>query len=1472
MKKLRFVSGVIASALAALFVISSCVKEETSVSAQLKQKGDVLYRFEATPDNGLTKAYAEITGNGYSGGDVTWEEGDQVAVCNGKNVVVFDFMGYNSSGRAEFRSMDGIQYKYDCGLVMVYPASLVASPSDWTLSGSTINVVVNLPKTQPFASNQKCAYAPMIAHVGKDDIEKYKVNKVYFKNMCGLLGIKITGDVDKQQSSSQGLNSIVFSTTQKCSGKGTISVAQNNSGSTFNPVITMNSTGSYDNVTLDFSSVNSNPSETSGQWYYFYLPAGTYSAPTLAVNFKKANANMVDRVVNSDLTIVRNVLSHGNNFFQTLFGGGGATGSAVGTESNPYLIRDLDDLLELSAKVNGFNATYLSSTSSAAEASPSATGVTYSTDGKYYKLVNNLTLTSAFLSQFKPIGTSANPFKGTFDGNGKTITGFTYTSTTDGAGFFGYVNGGTIKNLTLSNVNLTSSAKYVGAFAGSMTNNSSLIGCTLTAGGSSGTSRVKQTGAESEGTGGLVGYIHTCTVSDCETRGGMTAANTITVESASEQVGGVVGRSIKGYISNTATTKRSASVSVSGTSRVGGVVGHQNAGYIRCNKDGQTDGLCVNQATVTGSGNYVGGIVGSINTQAQINLVTTKNDSFNNGKVTGSGNCVGGIVGQSAGGVITISSGASANVKTVSGSDDVGGIIGQIADNSSTSEVDVTSVTIDGTYDSCSTNTAAITGSNNVGGVAGNIKTTNAVITGCKNVGAITTKVVDQPNVANGYYCGGIAGYVKGATITNCKSTAAIKGNGRVGGIAGMVVSVTISGSSVTGNITSCNRGAGGLVGAQDDSNGKINITGLGNNTSNPTYSGGTVQVTSTAGTLYAGGILGYGMGTVTIKNCGVANATVSTVNSHNVGGIAGFVGPGSSGETVKTSWKSLVQDCTIASNCKVSGKRTSGTDYGKRAGGICGEIDDCRVTGCTNNGTVSTTNTVAGGIVGISRGRVDNCRSYGNVTSSNSHAGGIVGLMMERSSTVDCHSYCNVTATTDYAGGIAGAMLSEDSAGAEVNTNKSYISGCVTHTNGQTISAADCAGGIVGYMNSTGKAPVKSSSNAKEALAFAKAQSTIYDCKVGTEGTGTAITIKTTRSINVFGFAAGVVGGINAPGGTATVGLCQVGKIRTSGNSASLPKISSATGYVGGIVGGNSCREDDLVSTKPIKISYCFFCANASAGSSGGYSLGGILGDTGGRAKATIEKCAVVRPNLTSKYYNTYRMAGVGGVVGRASSNLAISDCAVIDTRSAESSTTGNFITMSGGTASGSLGGFGGVLGFATTNCADLLITNCHVNVGTSFLKLGSDFSTRPTVNNYGTYRYSHIVGYSGQTSSQVITITNCYWRNSMAPINRANTGNMDLYQVIANTDDADFCTRGSSKKAWSPSNLPDNKFSNAVNCAASAIVAAKDTWYNSNHYLDTYLNYVRTDEEKTAGFSWKQNTGLSNYIMYDCCIPGVF
>ncbi len=72
--------------------------------------------------------------------------------------------------------------------------------------------------------------------------------------------------------------------------------------------------------------------------------------------------------------------------------------------------------------------------------------IAYDLDGKYV-LLNNIDLGNI---EWSPIGTVDNPFTGTLDGNGNTVSGLNITKTTDGvAGLFGY-NNGTIKNLTVS--------------------------------------------------------------------------------------------------------------------------------------------------------------------------------------------------------------------------------------------------------------------------------------------------------------------------------------------------------------------------------------------------------------------------------------------------------------------------------------------------------------------------------------------------------------------------------------------------------------------------------------------------------------------------------------------------------------------------------------------------------------------------------------------------------------------------------------------------------------------------------------------------------------------------------------------------------------------------------------------------------------------------------------------------------------
>lgn len=85
-----------------------------------------------------------------------------------------------------------------------------------------------------------------------------------------------------------------------------------------------------------------------------------------------------------------------------------------------------------------------------------------------YTLTADITLTG----QWTPLGTEAAPFTGVFDGNGKTITGLTYTSTaTNKAAFFAVTDGATIKNLGIEHAAIngdTDVAAIVGQMKGGL--------------------------------------------------------------------------------------------------------------------------------------------------------------------------------------------------------------------------------------------------------------------------------------------------------------------------------------------------------------------------------------------------------------------------------------------------------------------------------------------------------------------------------------------------------------------------------------------------------------------------------------------------------------------------------------------------------------------------------------------------------------------------------------------------------------------------------------------------------------------------------------------------------------------------------------------------------------------------------------------------------------------------------------------
>lgn len=231
---------------------------------------------------------------------------------------------------------------------------------------------------------------------------------------------------------------------------------------------------------------------------------------------------------------------------------------------------------------------------------------------------------------FEPIGTQANPFMGTFDGAGHTITGlFIHRPATTYVGLFGYVSpyGGAITNVDLQEVDITGGTN-TGGLAG-------LHGGSISDSSSSGT----VTGASA--VGGLVGR----TTEEATITGGHSAG---TVTASAGAAGGLVGYL---YSGGTVAASRSEAV-VTGSNRVGGLVGTNGGTIEGSHGSGGTSGS-----------EYVGGLVGDNG--------GTIAGSSSSGDVSATRNHVGGLAGYNTG-TVTGSRSSSA----VTGQDWVGGLIG----------------------------------------------------------------------------------------------------------------------------------------------------------------------------------------------------------------------------------------------------------------------------------------------------------------------------------------------------------------------------------------------------------------------------------------------------------------------------------------------------------------------------------------------------------------------------------------------------------------------------------------------------------------------------------------------------------------------------------------------------------------------------------------------------------------------------
>ena len=329
-----------------------------------------------------------------------------------------------------------------------------------------------------------------------------------------------------------------------------------------------------------------------------------------------------------------------------------------GTKENPYEIATADDLYEFAIKVN--------------EGDNTACAV----------LTADITLID---TNWTPIGNDSNQYKGTFDGDGHTITGLSVDIQSDNtiyAGLFGFLGeGGTIKNLGLADSKITCSGNrvYAGGVCGWNTGtiencyNTGDVSCTseysfVYAGGVCGLNdygtieNCYNTGDVS-GTseygfvyaGGVCGLNDYGTIENCYNTGDVSGTGTRT--DASGHAGGVCGCNDYGTIENCYNTGEvsGTGTSTDGAGYDGGVCGRNTGTIENCYNTGEVSGIygfvyaggvcgangnsatiinCYNTGDVSGTSSYgfayAGGVCG-------LNDYGTIENCYNTGEVSGTG-------------------------------------------------------------------------------------------------------------------------------------------------------------------------------------------------------------------------------------------------------------------------------------------------------------------------------------------------------------------------------------------------------------------------------------------------------------------------------------------------------------------------------------------------------------------------------------------------------------------------------------------------------------------------------------------------------------------------------------------------------------------------------------------------------------------------------------------------------------------
>ncbi|MCL2705643.1 MAG: hypothetical protein FWE72_05490, partial [Spirochaetaceae bacterium] len=364
-------------------------------------------------------------------------------------------------------------------------------------------------------------------------------------------------------------------------------------------------------------------------------------------------------------------------------GGGFGGGGGRGTSTNPFLVSNIATLQKIGSDTDGW------------------------TLSAFYRQTADINLNS--ISNWVPIGTEADPFRGTYDGNDKTISNLKINRNLDDQGLFGFTAASAVlKNIKLDNVNTTGKDNIGGVVGRNFgkVQNSSVSGTVkgnMEIGGIAGINRLSAGIIEDcffiSGTiistgdwdaGGIAGSNSGGLIQRCHVTGNV---------NANDGAGGVAGGQTRGAVMRECSFTI-GTVTVSGTA--GGLVAWNGSGAT----SDYTPGIIEN---CYASGNVSGNIVGGIAGRNQNNGSIIENSYYAGGRLEG--NTVGGIAGRNRMNGLVRNCYSLAG--TLDGSFYVGGIVGNNYYNSEGSESGA------GIVENCYS-TINITGGNTTGGVVGN--------------------------------------------------------------------------------------------------------------------------------------------------------------------------------------------------------------------------------------------------------------------------------------------------------------------------------------------------------------------------------------------------------------------------------------------------------------------------------------------------------------------------------------------------------------------------------------------------------------------------------------------------------------------------------------------------------------------------------------------------------------------------------